>query len=138
MQRYNQALANVNGDPSKVDPFKIGNPAFNNEHNNTDGLGITIHAVSYVEVHLVKFQWTNQKSGEYRVDLKIDFYDTFGLDGDDISPSFSPSTWYKFDGGLKAWYKLQHNFNHVPLLTHVNEEQAAKMNWHTAAKRPGN
>jgi hypothetical protein len=136
MRRYNQALADANGDPGNI-RFTIGNPAFNNEHNNTDGLGITIHAVSYVEVHLVKFEWTNQKKGEYRVDLRIDLYDTFGLDGEDISPSLSPSTYYKFSGGLKAWYKLQHNFNHVPLLTHVSEEQAAKMNWHNPMKKPG-
>lgn len=138
MQRYNQALADVNGDPSKAQRFTIGNPAFNNEHNNTDGLGITIHGVSYVEVHLVKFEWTNQKAGDYKVDLRIDLYDTFGLDAKDVSPSLSPSTWYKFDGGLTAWYILQHNFNHVPLLTHVNEEQAAKMNWHKTTKKTGN
>lgn len=62
MRRYNQALADANGDSGNI-RFTIGNPAFDSEHKNTDGLGITIHTVSDVEVHLVRFEWTNQKEG---------------------------------------------------------------------------
>ena len=135
MVRFNTELAKVGGDLSKLTTFTIGNPAYNNWHNNTDGLGITIHGVSNVEVHLVKFQWTNQKKGSYYVKLKIDMFDNFGLDKEDISPGLWPGTWYKFSGGLKAWYKLQHVFDHVPLRTHIHSEAGGEMNWHTQYRR---
>jgi RHS repeat-associated protein len=135
--RFQAALKTVGGDLNRLAPFTLGNPAFNRSVNNKDGLGITIHGVSYVEVHLIKFE-INPKSGNYYVGLKIDLYDNFGLGSEDIKIDNVWKQWYKWIGGvgLKAWYLLQHRFNHAPLRTHIQINVGSHMNLNSTY-RPG-
>ncbi len=133
--RFQTALKDVGGDLNRLKPFLIGNPAFNRPVNDKDGLGITIHGVSYVEVHLLKFE-INPKSGNFYVALKIDLYDNFGLGAEDLKIDNFFKQWYKWIGGvgLKAWYLLQHQFNHRPLRTHVQIDVGSHMNLNTIYK----
>lgn len=127
--RFNEELKKAGGDINKFKTFTVGNPAFNRSVNRSDGLGITIHGVSYVEVHLLKFK-VNPKSSTYRVELQFDLYDNFGLDSPDINDGhwWNPSSWYHYNNKLKAWWLLQHKFGHRPLRTHVQINLGADLN----------
>jgi hypothetical protein len=131
LRRFNQELNAVGGDLVRLKPFTIGNPAFNSSKNNTDGLGITIHGVSYVEVHLLKYEPGLRKN--YFVQLQVDLYDNFGLGAEDLVIDNYLTQWYKWwdSKAFQSWYLLQHKFNHVPLRTHVQLTIGSYLNLNT-------
>ncbi len=124
--RFQQELKKVDGDIDKLVPFTVRNPAFKDIADNFNGLAVTVHGVSYVEVHLVKFSGVNSKSGDYYVELDFDLYDNFGIGREDIVMN----KWYKWfeKAGIRAWYLLQHKFNHTPLRTHIHNRAGTHMN----------
>lgn len=93
-----------------------------------DGLGITIHGVSYVEIRLIKFE-KNPNNGNYHVKLSVELFDNFGLGEEDVSVANPFKQYYKlFTTGFTAWYLLQHKFDYKPLRTHVSVPIEAYLN----------
>ena len=131
LRRFNAELDAVGGDLGRLKPFTIGNPAFNSRANFKDGLGITIHGVSYVEVHLLKYEPYRNKN--YYVQLQVDLYDNFGLGSEDLQIDNYLTQWYKwFDmHAFQSWYLLQHKFGHIPLRTHVQITIGSNLNLNT-------
>lgn len=130
--RIHQALKKANWDIGKMYmPTGLGVPAFNNgdkafgTEDFGNGLGVMINGVQYVYVIATHYQY-DPKAQRYCIRLKYVFFDVFGLDDDDLdeygakSDSVLSSTAAK---GITAWWQLQHQFGHAPLVTRIVVEK---------------
>lgn len=122
--RIHQALKDADWDVNRIRPITdLGVPAFNNGSKALstgdfdNGLGVMVNGWQYVFVQAERYEYVSCKK-QYEIDLKFVFYDVFGLDDDDLIEFGAASTWgTTAQQGITAWWQLQHQFNHAPLLT---------------------
>jgi hypothetical protein len=130
--RIHQALRAAGWDINRlVAPSDLGVPAFNEgsakfstgDFNN--GLGLMINGVQYVYVVATHYRY-DSKAARYGVRLRFIFYDVFGLDDDDLE-EFGADSDYNVSAaavGITAWWQLQHQFGHAPLVTRIVVDKA--------------
>ena len=131
--RIHQALKAAGWDITKlIAPADLGVPAFNNgskkwETGDFDnGLGLMINGVQHVFALATHYKY-DKNAGTYIIGLRFFFYDVFGLDDQDLIDFGASSDGFfhtKAGVGITAWWQLQHQFGHVPLITRIGLEQA--------------
>ena len=126
--RIHQALKKANWDITKmyqildlgVPAFDIGSKLWSTEDFN-NGLGLMVNGVQYVYVIATDYTY-DKKNEKYTISLKYLFYDVFGLDDDDLNEYGAPSDSFRSSTaakGITAWWQLQFQFNHAPLVTRI-------------------
>jgi hypothetical protein len=133
--RIHQALKNAGWDIAKLKaPADLGVPAFNKgnkwpaSEDFTTGLGLMINGVQHAFVVATQYAY-DRRGGTYDISLRYLFYDVFGLDDDDLDEYGAES-----DGtltpaaevGITAWWQLQHQHSHAPLVTRIILEKDFK------------
>lgn len=131
--RIHQALKAAGWDISKlIAPADLGVPAFNDGNKTlstgdfNNGLGLMINGVQHAFALATHYKY-DKKSGTYIIGLRFLFYDVFGLDDKDLADfGDADDAWYRLAApvGITAWWQLQHQFGHVPLITRIILEQA--------------
>ena len=126
--RIHQALKQAGWDISRlIPPTDLGVPAFNvgskvwKTGDFANGLGVMINGVQYVYVVATHYDFDPARR-HYRLRLKFLFYDVFGLDDDDLREyGATADDWLTSDAakGITAWWQLQHQFRHAPLVTRI-------------------
>lgn len=130
--RIHQALKAAGWNIAKLNaPSDLGVPAFNNGikametgdfHNR---LGLMINGVQHAFALATHYKY-NKTAGNYIIGLRFLFYDVFGLDDQDLIDCGASSAFFHTEAGvgITAWWQMQHQFGHVPLVTRVRVEQA--------------
>lgn len=132
--RIHQALKAAGWDIAKlVAPTDLGVPAFNKgdkapylglgdaTEDFANGLGVMVNGVQHVYVIATDYAF-DSTINFYYIKLKYIFYDVFGLDDDDVDEYGAMNDgWNKSDAGIgiTAWWQLQHQFAHAPLVTRI-------------------
>lgn len=131
--RIHQALKKANWDISKmyqvldlgVPAFNIGNKAFSTG-DFANGLGVMINGVQHVYVVATDYFY-DEKKKQYSITIKYVFYDVFGLDDDDLNEFGAQSDSIlspEASKGITAWWQLQFQFGHAPLVTRIVLERS--------------
>lgn len=129
--RIHQALEKAGWDINAASPATgLGVPAFNRgspashtgDFNN--GLGVMINGVQHAIV-VAKAYHLDRAKNEYYLKLEYVFYDVFGLDDDDLIEYGADGGWFESDAaeGITAWWQLQHQHGHAPLITRIAFER---------------
>lgn len=117
--RIHQALKNAGWDINKVKLIDdLGVLAFNTGMDYWNGLAVMINGVQYVHVHVDAYTYHSCKQ-QYEIKLRFELYDIFGLDDEDLKKDGSSGGIFSTGAGrgITAWWQLQHQFDHAPLLT---------------------